>query len=138
MFLGKQSINQEYWRITRTEDIKTTRLTCLQYNNILQSFYSNNFWKLQGVPKKMSHSWEPKKLGTSYSETKHLLDLKLRQQGALMSTPCSQSLRPNRCVVSEYEVPNFLCSQEWDIFLGTPCSITLQSVVLHCHTIFLP
>ena len=61
-------------------------------------------------------------VGTSYSETKHLLDLKLRQQGALMSTPCSQSLRPNRCVVSEYEVPNFLCSQEWDIFLGTPCT----------------
>ena len=23
---------------------------------------------LQGVPQKMSHSWEPKKLGTSYSE----------------------------------------------------------------------
>ena len=79
---------------------------------------------IQGVPEKVSHSWEPKKLGTSYSETKHLLDLKLRQQGALTSTPCSQSLRPNRCVVSEYEVPNFLCSQEWDIFLGTPCSIS--------------
>ena len=64
-----------------------------------------------GVPEKASHSWEPKKLGTSYSETKHLLDLKLRQQRALMSTPCSQSLRPNRCVFSEYEVPNFLGSQ---------------------------
>ena len=75
---------------------------------------------LQGVSEKMSHSWEPKKLGTSYSETNHLLDLKLRQQGALMSTPCSQSLRPNRCVVSEYEVPNFLCSQEWDIFSWEP------------------
>ena len=62
---------------------------------------------LQGVPEKVFHSWEPKKLGPSYSETKHLLDLKLRQQRALMSTPCSQSLRPNRCVVSEYEVPNF-------------------------------
>jgi len=55
-----------------------------------------------------------------YLETKHLLDLKLRQQGALMSTPCSQSLRLNRCVVSEYEVANFLGSQEWDIFLGQP------------------
>ena len=73
------------------------------------------------VDQKMSHSWEPKKLDTSYSETKYLLDLKLWQQRALMSTPCSQSLRPNRCVVSEYEVPNFLGSQEWDIFLGPPC-----------------
>ena len=35
----------------------------------------------------MSHSREPKKLDTSYSETKHLLDRKLRQQRALMSTP---------------------------------------------------
>ena len=61
---------------------------------------------IQGVPEKVSHSWEPKKLGSSYSETKHLLDLKLRQQRDLMSTPCSQSLRPNRCVVSEYEVSN--------------------------------
>ena len=75
---------------------------------------------LQGVPEKVSHSWEPKKLGPSYSETKHLLDLKLRQQRALMSTPCSQSLGSNRCVVSEYEVPNFLGSQEWDIFSWEP------------------
>ena len=37
-----------------------------------------------------------------------------------MSTPYSQSLRPNRCVVSEYEVSNFLGSQEWDIFQGHP------------------
>ena len=28
---------------------------------------------VQGVPQKMSHSWEPKKLGTSYSETTSLL-----------------------------------------------------------------
>ena len=74
------------------------------------------------ILKKMSHSWEPKKLGTSYSETKHLLDLKLQQQIALMSTPCSQSLRPNRCLVSVYEVPNFLGSQEWETFSGTPCT----------------
>ena len=33
----------------------------------------------------------------------------------LMSTPCSESLKSNRLVVSEYEVPNFLGSQEWDI-----------------------
>ena len=76
----------------------------------------NSLTLVQGVPKKMSHSWEPKKLGTSYSETKHLLDLNLRQQGALMSTPCSQSLRPNRCVVSEY---NFLGSQECNFFRAT-------------------
>ena len=52
-----------------------------------------------------------------------------------MSTPCSQSLRPNRCVVSEHEVSNFLGSQEWDIFRvghfsGTPCSTV--DVVLTC------
>ena len=35
---------------------------------------------LQGVPKKMSHSWEHKKLGTSYSETTHLFGLKLWPQ----------------------------------------------------------
>ena len=76
--------------------------------------------KVQGVTKKCP-TLEPKKLGTSYSETKHLLDLKLGQQGALMSTPCSQSLRPNRCVVSEYKVPNLLGSQGWtstNLFTG--------------------
>ena len=31
-------------------------------------------------------------LGTSYSETTNLLDLKLWQQGALKNTPCCQSL----------------------------------------------
>ena len=36
------------------------------------------------------HSWETKTLGTSYSETTYLLDLKLWQQGELMSTPCCQ------------------------------------------------
>ena len=70
----------------------------------------------------MSHSWEPKSWDALHAETKHQLDLKLRQQRVLMSTPCSQSLRPNRLVVSEYEVPNFLGSQEWDIFFGTPCT----------------
>ncbi len=45
-------------------------------------------------------------LGTSYSKTSTtLLDLKLWQQGVLMSTPCCQSLRSNWSVVSEYEVP---------------------------------
>ena len=78
---------------------------------------------VQGVPKKMSHSWEPKKLGTLYSETKHLSDLKLWQQRALMSTPCSHSLRPNRLVASKYEAPNLLGSQEWDTFFGTPCTV---------------
>ena len=38
-----------------------------------------------------------------------------------MSTPCSQSLRPKRCVVSEYEVSYFLGSRERDIFSGPPC-----------------
>ena len=39
-------------------------------------------------------------LGTSYSETTNLLDLKPWQQEVLMSTPCCQSLRSNRLVVS--------------------------------------
>ena len=76
-----------------------------------------------------THSWEPKKLGPMYSETKHLLDLKLRQQRALMSTPCSQSRRPNRCVVSEYELPNFLGSQEWETFQGHPVLYLLKGSV---------
>ena len=59
---------------------------------------------------------------TSYSETNNLLGVEMRQQGVLMSTPCSQSLRPNRLVVSEYEVPKVLVSQECQLFFGTPCS----------------
>ena len=90
-------------------------------NNIGVSHLRALLFLVQGVSEKMSHFWEPKTLGTSYSETKHLLDLKLRQQRALMSTPCSRSLRPNTCVVSEYEVPNLLVSQKWDIFSETPC-----------------
>ena len=42
---------------------------------------------LQGVSNKSWHSWEIKTLGTSYSETNNLLDLKLWQQVVLMSTP---------------------------------------------------
>ena len=37
-----------------------------------------------------------------------------------MSTPCSQSLRPNRLVVSEYEVPKVLVSQKWGVYSETP------------------
>ena len=62
---------------------------------------------LQGVPEKVSHSWEPKKLGTSYSETTHLLGLRLWLQGVLMRALCCQSFRSNRCLVSEYEVRTF-------------------------------
>ena len=58
-------------------------------------------------PKKCST--QHKKLDTLYSEIKHLLDLKLWQQRVLMSIPCSQSLRSNKCVISEYKVLNFLC-----------------------------
>ena len=78
---------------------------------------------IQGVPEKVSHFWQPKKLGTSYSETTHLFGLKLWLQVVLMRAPCCRSFKSNRCLVSEYEVPNFLGSQEWDIFLGTPCTI---------------
>ena len=77
----------------------------------------------------MSHSWEHKKLGTSYSETTHLFGLKLWLQGVLMRAPCCRSFKSNRCLVSEYEAPNFLGSQEWDIFLGTPCTIYSNNIV---------
>ena len=73
--------------------------------------------KLQGVSKKKTvHSWETKTLGTSYSETTYLLDLKLWQQGVLMSTPCCQISTAYRLVVSEYEVPKVLVSQECRLF----------------------
>ena len=64
---------------------------------------------VQGVSQKSVHSRENQTLGTSYSETTDKLDLKLWQQGVLMRTPCCQSLRSNRLVVSEseYEVPKF-------------------------------
>ena len=78
--------------------------------------------ELQGVSKKSRHSWETKTLGTSYSETTYLLDLKLWQQGVLMSTPCCQISTAYRLVVSGYEVPKVLVSQECRLFFGTPCS----------------
>ena len=72
--------------------------------------------------KKTIHSWKLKTLGTSYSETTKLLDLKLWQQGVLMSTPCCQISTVYRLLVSEYEVPKVLSFQEWIVFLETPCS----------------
>ena len=45
-----------------------------------------------------------------------------------MSTPCSQSLRPNRLVVSEYEVPNVLVSQKWGVYFETPGTMGLGLV----------
>ena len=44
-----------------------------------------------------------------------------------MSTPCSQSLRPNRLVVSEYEVPKVLVSRKWGVFIETPCTLKLRA-----------
>ena len=61
-------------------------------------------------------------LGTSYSETTNLFDLKLWQQGVLMSTPCCQISTSYRLVVSEYKVPKVLISQECILFFETPCS----------------
>ena len=61
-------------------------------------------------------------LGTSYSETTNLLDLKLWQQEVLMSTPCCRSLRSNRSVVSEYEVPKVWFPKSAQVFLGHPLS----------------
>ena len=87
--------------------------------------------KLQGVSKKSVHSWETKTLGTSYSETTYLLDLKLWQQGVLMSTPCCQISTAYRLVVSGYEVPKVLVSQECRLFFGTPCSTPRCFLYLH-------
>ena len=96
---------------------------------------------LQGVPKKSWHSWETKTLGTSYSETTYLLDLKLWQQGVLMSTPCCQISTAYRLVVSGYEVPKVSVSQECRLFFGTPCTTTMYYVVIqlsHCiHCYFI-
>ena len=74
-----------------------------------------------GCPKKMSHSWEPKKLGTSYSETTHLFGLKLWLQGVLMRAPCCRNFKSSRCLVSEYEGPNFWVPKSRDtrrMYLG--------------------
>ena len=84
---------------------------------------------LQGVPEKVSHSWEPKKLCPSYSETTHLLGLRLWLQGVLMRALCCRSFRSNRCLVSEYEGPNFLGSQEWETFQGHPVLYLLKGSV---------
>ena len=73
-----------------------------------------------GVSIKTHHFRETKTLGTSYSETTNLLGVEIWQQGVLMSTPCSQSLRPNRLVVSEYEVPKVLVSRKWGFLLKHP------------------
>ena len=43
-----------------------------------------------------------------------------------MSTPYCQSLRSNRLVVSEYEVPQVLVSQECRLFFGTPCILPVM------------
>ena len=48
-----------------------------------------------------------------------------------MSTPCCQSLRSNRLVVSEYEVPKVLVSQECQVYLGTPCSTNFLCKLSH-------
>ncbi len=46
----------------------------------------------------MSHSWELKKLGTSYPESTHLLGLRLWLQGVLMRALCCRSFSSNRCL----------------------------------------
>ena len=83
---------------------------------------------IQCVSKKTSHSWELKTLGTSYSETTYLLDLKLWQQGVLMSTPCCQISTAYRLVVSGYEVAKVLVSQECRLFFETPCRLLPEIV----------
>ena len=60
-------------------------------------------------------------LALRHPETTYLLGVEIWQQGVLMSTPCS--LRPNRLVVSEYEVPKV-----WVIFPETLCTILRKLV----------
>ena len=78
--------------------------------------------KIYGVSQKNCALLGNQTLGTSYLETIDLLDLKLRQQGVLMSTACCQISTAYRLVVPEYEVPKVLISQECRVFLETPCS----------------
>ena len=48
-----------------------------------------------------------------------------------MSTPCCQISTPNRLVVSQYEVPKVLVSQECRVgFFETPCSTNLLDLKL--------
>ena len=49
-----------------------------------------------------------------------------------MRALCCRSFRSNRCLVSEYEVPNFLGSQEWETFSETPCSYKLSYCYPRC------
>ena len=109
----------------------TTLLSCYLFcHSIMPSFCHDDtqsccqdvivlnaiFLIVQGVSKKSLHSWGNQTLGTSYSETTYQLGLKLWQQGVLMRTPCCQSLRSNRLVVSEYEVPKVWFTQECRLF----------------------
>ena len=52
-----------------------------------------------------------------------------------MSTPCSQSLRTNRLVVSEYKVPKVLVSQECTLFFETPCRLQYSSISIQTNRI---
>ena len=70
-----------------------------------------------GCFRKKTHSWETKKLFTSFSETIHLLGFKL---WLLMSTLCCQISTLKRLVVSEYEVNNFLVSPSVFFLLKRP------------------
>ena len=87
---------------------------------------STSTFNVRGVSKKTIPSWKTQTLGTSYSETIDLLDLKLRQQGVLMSTPCCRSLRSNRSIVSEYEVPKVWVFQEGIVFFETPRTLKVE------------
>ena len=110
---------QKYEKISEKKMSTPVEVLCKVITNKFGSF--SRQYIVQGVSKKMSHSWEPNKLGTSYSETTHLLGHKLWLQGVLMRALCCRSFRSNRCLVSEYEVSNFLGSQEWEICSGPPC-----------------
>ena len=84
--------------------LKKGQMTTEKYKDqthLCTLFLSEPQFYTTGCPKENVPLLGTKKLGTLYYETKLLLDLKLLQQRALMSTPCSQSLRHNRCVVSE-------------------------------------
>ena len=102
------------------ECIKKSRTEFNLIIHVKSSLSCQSYYRV--FQKKTIHSWKLKTLGTSYSETTKLLDLKLWQQGVLMSTPCCQISTVYRLLVSEYEVSKVLSSQEWIVFFETPCS----------------
>ena len=74
-----------------------------------------------GLQSAQSAVCRPKKLSGSYSESGHLLYLKVWLQRVLISTLCSQAFRLDRCLFSECEVlDHFIDLQTAQVFSGHP------------------